>query len=284
MKKDTIKEYSIITLGIILVAISVEYFFAPNNLAAGGVTGLAIVINNFFPKIGVGIITLIINIILFGVAFLFIDGNFGGRTIYSSLVLSLVMWIIEKFLNPFAISKDLMIATIFGTLISAFGMALVFNKNASTGGTDILAKLLNKFFHMDIGKALLLVDLIITLLGAYVFGMDLGFYSILSVIVLGITVDKFIEGFNSCKQVIIISKYSDKISDFILNELNRGCTCLKGIGGFSKEENFVIYTILNRNEFIKLKNHIREVDDKAFVTVGEVHEVLGEGFTNIDTP
>lgn len=284
MKKDTIKEYSIITLGIILVAISVEYFFAPNNLAAGGVTGLAIVINNFFPKIGVGIITLIINIILFGVAFLFIDGNFGGRTIYSSLVLSLVMWIIEKFLNPFAISKDLMIATIFGTLISAFGMALVFNKNASTGGTDILAKLLNKFFHMDIGKALLLVDLIITLLGAYVFGMDLGFYSILSVIVLGITVDKFIEGFNSCKQVIIISKYSDKISDFILNELNRGCTCLKGIGGFSKEENFVIYTILNRNEFIKLKNHIREVDNKAFVTVGEVHEVLGEGFTELYHP
>lgn len=284
MKKDTIKEYAVITFGIILVAISVEYFFSPNNLAAGGVTGLAIVINNFFPKIGVGIITLIINIILFGVAFLFIDGNFGGRTIYSSLVLSLVMWIIERFFNPFAITKDLIIATIFGTLISAFGMALVFNKNASTGGTDILAKLLNKFFHMDIGKALLLVDLIITLLGAYVFGMDLGFYSILSVIVLGITVDKFIEGFNSCKQVIIISKYSDKISEFILNELDRGCTCLKGIGGFSKEENFVIYTILNRNEFIKLKNHIREVDDKAFVTVGEVHEVLGEGFTNIDTP
>ena len=284
MKKDTIKEYAVITFGIILVAISVEYFFSPNNLAAGGVTGLAIVINNFFPKIGVGIITLIINIILFGVAFLFIDGNFGGRTIYSSLILSLVMWIIERFFNPFAITKDLIIATIFGTLISAFGMALVFNKNASTGGTDILAKLLNKFFHMDIGKALLLVDLIITLLGAYVFGMDLGFYSILSVIVLGITVDKFIEGFNSCKQVIIISKYSDKISEFILNELDRGCTCLKGIGGFSKEENFVIYTILNRNEFIKLKNHIREVDDKAFVTVGEVHEVLGEGFTNIDTP
>ena len=221
-------------------------------------------------------------LILFGVAFLFIDGNFGGRTIYSSLVLSLIMWIIEKFLNPFAISKDLMIATIFGTLISAFGMALVFNKNASTGGTDILAKLLNKFFHMDIGKALLLVDLIITLLGAYVFGLDLGFYSILSVIILGIAVDKFIEGFNTCKQVIIISQHSDKISDFILNELERGCTCLKGVGGFSKKENFVIYTILNRNEFIKLKNHIREVDDKAFITVGEVHEVLGEGFTELD--
>ena len=139
----------------------------------------------------------------------------------------------------------------------------------------MIEKLLNKFFHMDIGKALLLVDLIITLLGAYVFGLDLGFYSILSVIILGIAVDKFIEGFNTCKQVIIISQHSDKISDFILNELERGCTCLKGVGGFSKKENFVIYTILNRNEFIKLKNHIREVDDKAFITVGE-------GFTELD--
>lgn len=284
MKKGTIKEYTLITFGIILVAISVEYFFAPNELAAGGVTGLAIVINDFFPSIGVGIITLIINVILFGVAFMFIGGNFGGRTIYASLVLSLVMWIIERFLNPFAITKDLVIATVFGTLISAFGMALVFNKNASTGGTDILAKLLNKFSHMDIGKALLIVDLIITLAGAYVFGLDLGFYSMLSVIILGITVDKFIEGFNACKQIIIISEHTEKISKFILDDLERGCTCLKGVGGFSKKENFIIYTVLNRNEFIKLKNHIKEVDSKAFITVGEVHEVLGEGFTELYHP
>lgn len=282
MDRRILKDYSIITIGVILVAISVEYFFAPNNLAAGGVTGFAIVVNNFVPSLGVGIITLIINIILFAVAFMFIGGNFGGRSIYASLMLSVIMWIIEKFFNPFAITQDLVIATVFGTLISAFGMALVFNANSSTGGTDILAKIMNKFLHMDIGKALLLVDLVITLSGAYVFGLDLGFYSMLSVIILGISVDKFIEGFNTCKQVIIISDHTEKISKFILEELNRSYTAIRGVGGFSKKESFIIYTILNRNEFIKLKKHIREVDKRAFITVGEVHEVLGEGFSQLE--
>lgn len=281
MNKKLLKDYFVITIGVILVAISVEYFFAPNKLAAGGITGLAIVINKFVPIIGVGIITLIINLILFVVAFIFIDGNFGGRTIYASIAMSIFMWLIEKFLSPFAITTDLIIATIFGTLISAIGMALVFNKNSSTGGTDIIAKLMNKFLHIDIGKSLLIVDLIITLLGAYVFGLDLGFYSMLSVIILGVTIDKIIEGFNVCKEVVIISEETEKISKFILDELSRGCTCLKGMGGFSKKDSYIIYTVLNRNEFIKLKNHIADIDKKAFVTVGEVHEVLGEGFTEI---
>jgi len=135
MKIAKFKEYTIITVGIILVALSVEYFFAPNNIAAGGVTGAAIVINEIMPNLSIGIITLVLNVALFVVAFMFVDGNFGVKTVYSSLGLSIILWIIEKFLNPMAITKDLMMATIFGTLISAIGMALVFNENASTGGT-----------------------------------------------------------------------------------------------------------------------------------------------------
>lgn len=282
MNKNFLKEYSLITFGIILVAISVEYFFAPNELAAGGVTGLAIVIDDFFSGVGVGTLTLIINAILFVAAFLFIDGNFGGKTIYASLMLSVVMWIIEKWFNPYAITTDLIIATIFGTLISAIGMAIVFNNNSSTGGTDILAKIMNKFLHLDIGKSLLIVDFVITLAGAYVFGLDKGFYSMLSVIILGISVDKIIEGFNTSKQVMIISNTPDAVNKFIIEELKRSSTFIKGFGGYKKEDNYIIYTILNRNEFIKLKNHIRSVDPRAFITVGEVHEVLGEGFKDIN--
>lgn len=278
MKKGFVKDYVLITIGIVLVAIGVEYFFAPNDLAAGGITGIAIIINKFVPILGIGIITLIVNAVLFGVAFLFIDGNFGGRSIYSSLLLSAIMWIIENFMHPFAITEDLFIATVFGTIISAIGMALVFNANSSTGGTDIVAKLMNKYLHMDIGKALLIVDFVITLGAALVFGLTKGFYAMLSVILLGILIDKLIEGFNISKQVIIISEHNEKISRFILEELNRGCTCVKGFGGYSNEEKFVIYTVLGRNEFIKLKNHIREIDKRAFITVGEVHEVFGEGF------
>ena len=132
MKKAVVKDYVMITIGIILVAISVEYFFAPNDLAAGGITGLAIVINKFIPAIGIGVLTLVLNVILFAVAFMFIGGNFGGRTIYASLLLSVFMWIIEKFFNPFALTQDLVIATIFGTIISAIGMAIVFNSRSSS--------------------------------------------------------------------------------------------------------------------------------------------------------
>ncbi|MBE6049223.1 MAG: YitT family protein [Clostridium sp.] len=281
MNKKIFKEYGLITFGIFLAAIGVEYFFAPNNLAAGGVTGLAIVLNSLMPNLSVGGLTLVINIILFVVAFGVIGGNFGGKTIFASLGMSVIMWIIEKFFNPVAITNDLIIATIFGTIISAFGMAIVFNYNASTGGTDILAKILNKFFHLEIGKALLIVDLIITFAAAMVFGLDIGFYSMLSVIILGITIDKFIDGFNTSKEIMIMSKRSDEISKYILDDLGRGCTYLKGIGAYSKKDIQIIYSILSRSEFIKLKSFIKEIDKDAFISVRESYEVLGEGFTEI---
>lgn len=281
MKSKLIKEYGIITLGIILVALSVEYFFAPNKLAAGGITGAAIVINSLVPKLSVGATTFALNAVLFIVAFMFIDGNFGVKTIYASLGLSLIIWGIEKFLNPIAITNDILMATIFGTLISAFGMALVFNENASTGGTDILAKILNKFFHIDIGKSLLVVDFVITFASALVFGIDIGLYAMLSVILLGIIVDRFIEGFNICKSIFIISKKNDEISKYIMEELDRGCTFLNGVGAYTKEECDILYAVLSRSQFIKLKKFIKEIDSQAFITVGEVHEVLGEGFKDM---
>lgn len=282
MDRKNFKEYLLITFGIVLVALSVEYFFAPNNLAAGGVTGLAIVINYLIPSLSVGSITLVVNLALFIVAFWLIGGNFGGKTIFASLGLSVVMWIIEKFLNPVAITEDLFIATVFGTLISAFGMAVVFNNNASTGGTDILAKILNKFFHINIGKSLLIVDILITFAGALVFGLDTGFYAMLSVIILGITVDRFIDGFNSSKEITIISEKYKEISNYILNDLSRGCTYLHGEGVYSGKDIKIIYSVISRNEFIKLKEFIKEVDSKAFITVRESYEVLGEGFMKIE--
>lgn len=282
MSLEKFKEYAIITFGIILVALSVEYFFVPNKIAAGGVTGAAIVINAVIPTLSVGILTLVFNVALFVVAFLFIDGKFGVKTIYASLGLSIIIWFIEKFLNPIAVTNDLMMATVFGTLISAIGMAFVFNQNASTGGTDILAKILNKFFHLDIGKSLLVVDFVITFASILIFGINVGLYAMLSVILLGLIVDRLIEGFNVCKSVFIISKKNDEISKYIINTLDRGCTFLKGMGGYTCQENDVLYAVISRNQFIKLKKFIKEIDPQAFITVGEVHEVLGEGFKDID--
>jgi uncharacterized membrane-anchored protein YitT (DUF2179 family) len=281
MKTSIFKEYSIITLGILLVAFAIEYFYAPNNIAAGGVTGIAIILNAVMPNLSIGLITLVLNGLLFIVAFMFIDGSFGVKTIYASLGLSIVIWIIEKFLRPAAITNDLMIATIFGALISAIGMALVFNENASTGGTDILAKILNVFFHLEIGKSLLAVDFIITFVSIFVFGINVALYSMLSIILLGIIVDRLIEGFNVCKSVFIISKNSYEISTYIIDTLQRGCTFLNGVGAYTGKDINVLYAVISRNEFIKLKKFIKDTDPEAFITVGEVHEVLGEGFNDI---
>ena len=281
MKRESIKEFALITIGIFLVAISVVYFFEPNNIAAGGITGLAIVINHYITFISIGPLVLMMDAILFIVALIVLGAKFGAKTIYSSFLLSTSMWLMQTFI-PINITNDLILATIFGTLISAVGMAIVFNANASTGGTDIIAKILNKFFHIEIGKSLLIVDFLVTLLGAVTFGINIGLYGLLAVIINGVVIDNIIAGFKTKSEITIISEKNKEISKFILDDLERGCTFIKGIGGFTGKDTSILYTVLDRNEFIKLKNKIKEIDKNAFITVGEVHEVMGEGFIGID--
>ena len=176
MNKNNLKDFMLITLGVFLVAVSVVYFFEPNNIAAGGLSGIAIIINNYLPNIPIGLLVLMMDCILYVVAFIAIGSKFGGKSIYASLTLSGIMWLLEK-VFPFEATNDLMLATLFGTIISALGLALVFYCNASTGGTDILAKILHKFFHFNIGKSLLIVDFIVTVLGAITFGLQKGLYA-----------------------------------------------------------------------------------------------------------
>ncbi|MDD7795658.1 YitT family protein [Clostridium sp. 'White wine YQ'] len=278
MNKNILKDYFLITVGILLVVFSLEYFFIPNDIAAGGVTGIAIVLTKYVTWLKTGTVVFILNLILFAVAFLLIGGNFGAKTIYASFGLSFIMWAVERFLKPTALTTDLMLAAIFGTIVTSLGMAMIFNVNASTGGTDIVAKIINKYISIDIGKSLLSVDFLVTLAGAVTFGVNRGLYALLCVIFNGLAIDRVIEGFKSCKEVTIISDKNKEISQFIIKDLDRGCTFIQGKGGFSGNDTALLYTVLGRNEFIKLKNYIKEIDKAAFITVGEVHEVLGEGF------
>lgn len=280
MKK--IKEYLFITIGVILVALSLELFLAPNKIAAGGVSGIAIIINYIMPSLPIGLLMLIMNVILFIVAFIVIGNKFGGKTIYASLALSGIIWVMDKMdIARFVLTKDLLLATIFGTLMSGIGMGIVFNQNASTGGTDILAKILNKFIHLDMGKALLTVDFIVVVFSVASFGADVGMYALLAVIINGFVIDNVIEGLNSCKQIVVVSAKIDLIGKFIMDELDRGCTILHGRGGYTDKDSSILYTVLSRKQFIKLKSYIKQVDSRAFITVSEAHEVLGEGFKDI---
>lgn len=282
MKKAT-KEYVLITLGIFLVAVGIYYFLVPSNLAAGGVSGLAIVINQYFPYIPVGLLMLVMNIFLFIIAFLVLGSNFGAKTIYASLGLSGIIWIMEKFYPATKpLTDDLFLQLLFGILIAGIGMGIVFNQNASTGGTDIIAKIINKFFHLDIGKSLLLADFLITLAAGFTFGAKTGMYALLGVTINGFVIDSVIEGLNVCKQVTIISSKSDKIKSFIMDKLGRGVTVYEATGGYTGEKREVLMVILSRREFIKLRDYIKEVDKRAFITVNNVHEVLGEGFLELE--
>lgn len=276
-------EYVIITLGNFLVAAGMYFFLMPNNLAAGGVNGLGIIINSYFPSFPVGALMLIMNGILFIVAFIVIGTSFGSKTIYASLSLSGIILIFEKYwpINK-PLTEDLLVELIFGILIAGIGMAIVFYQNASTGGTDIIAKIINKFLHINIGKALLLSDFSITLLAGITFGPRIGMYATLGVILNSFVIDSVIEGFNVCKEVVIISSKSEEIKKFIMEQLGRGATIYTAKGAYTEKSKEVITTVLDNREFIRLKIFIKEIDKNAFLTIKNVHEALGEGFRDIN--
>jgi uncharacterized membrane-anchored protein YitT (DUF2179 family) len=277
-----IKEYILITLGSLLVAVGIYYFLVPSNLAAGGVSGLAMVIGRFAPGLPIGLMMMMMNVILFIIAFIFLGSGFGAKTIYSSLSLSGIIWLLER---VFPISKsitgDMFIELIFGILISAIGMGIIFNQNASTGGTDIIAKIINRYLHIDIGKSLLLSDFSITLLAALAFDARTGMYALLGVVINGFVIDTVIEGLNISKQVMIISSKQDVIKAFILNELGRGATVYTAKGAFTDTQKEIITTTIGRKEVVKLKNFVKQTDNKAFMTIIDAHETLGEGFKDM---
>ena len=196
MKKNNFitisKEYFLLTLGVILVAFGIQYFYAPNEIAGGGLSGMALVISHYIPRLSVGTIILIGNIILFVISFILIGGDFGLKTIYASFMLSFVMDFMEKVLHSYALTTNMLLAIISGTIIIATGLGIAFAINASTGGTDILAKILNKYSTFNIGISLLLVDLFVVVCGGLTFGLDKGIYSLLAVIANGLIVDAVI--------------------------------------------------------------------------------------------
>lgn len=191
---STIKDYIIITIGVILVAFGIQYFYAPNEIAGGGLSGLALVISHYIniPALTVGTIIFLGNLILFITAFILVGGDFGMKTIYASLSLSVVMDFMERVMNSYALTNNLLLAVIVGTLIIACGIGITFALNASTGGTDILAKILNKYSTINLGISLLIVDLFVVICGGITFGLDKGIYSLLAVILNGLVVDRVI--------------------------------------------------------------------------------------------
>lgn len=251
----------------------------PENLATGGISGLSIVLNNYID-IPISIINFSLNIILFTIGFIFLGKEFGGKTIFSVIFLSLFMYVMETF---FPVTKpvtdEILLNLICGIVISAIGLSIVFNQNASTGGTDIIAKILNKYFNMDLGKALMAADVIVVAFAFFTYGVQTGIVGAFGWFLNGIVVNYFLDGFSVKNEVVIISAKHDEIKQYIFDRLDRGVTLYKAEGGYTNDEKDIVVTVLDRKEYYILKKQLKIIDPDVFVMVRTVQEVYGFGFS-----
>ncbi len=280
-RKKIVGRYLIMTVGAALVALGLDLFLVPNKLVAGGVSGIATILFHLinFP---VGISMLILNTILFLIAFKVLGRSFGARTIYCTVVLSVFTDVFAYFLPSAGLTQNLILVVLFGSFLCGAGIGLVFSTGASTGGTDIIAMMLKKIFQIAPAWGLLVVDFLIALVTGYFFGKEVAMYSILTVIVNTFTINTVLEGVTTSIQVMIISKKYNEITDRLLEELGAGATLLKGEGGYKENPTRVILTVLrSRRQFVRLKQIVAEEDGEAFMLVSHVKEVLGEGFKGL---
>ncbi|MGL1893197.1 MAG: YitT family protein [Spirochaetaceae bacterium] len=277
MKK--LKKFLLINVGLIVMAIGLHFFLIASDLAAGGIIGLAMVINHFVPIIPIGIVMTVMNVVLILVALILFGKKFTANTIYSSLALSGIIFLFEMFF-PLSgpIVDDTLLNLIFGIVIQGLGMGLIFYQDASTGGTDIVAKVINKYFHTEIGRALLITDFVVVISAGFAFGFTLGLWAFVGIVLNGLVIDRVIAGFEQKLHVVVISKQSKQINDFVVKSIDRTTTIYEAVGGYTGETKQVIQAILNKKEYIKLKLFIRNLDPNAFISVSFTHEVLGEGF------
>ena len=278
MKKH-LKEFLILNFGILLISSNIHFFLAPNQFVIGGTSGLSIIIHHFIPNWPIGLILLMIEVLLFLVGFLLLGYKFGLKSFYCSVSLSLYVWAFERFLpldGP--LSDDRIVQLVFGIMLDAIGLVIIFQQNSSSGGTDIIAMILNKFYSINIGTGILLADIVIASSSFIVFGFENGMYAILGIILLSLFINYLSAQINLSKEVVIISSKSDLIKSYITKELHKGATVHTAVGAYTNQEKNIITTFMGRKEFLKLKKFITELDQNAFITVHNTNEVIGNGF------
>ena len=272
--KENIIDFIMITLGTFIISISVFFFMIPSNLSIGSVSGLSIVISNFIP-FNVSTISMVINILLLIFGFITIGKEFGIKTVYTSILLPIFIAIFEHmFPNNLSLTQDQTLDAICYCVIVSIGTAMLFNRNASSGGLDIIGKFLNKYFHVEVGKGIALSGMLVAISSILVYDMKTMIISILATYVSGIVLDNFLFGSTIKKRVCIISQKYQQILDFILNDLHSGATTYHAYGAYSDKMNIEINVIVDKNEYIKLINYITSVDPDAFVTIYAVNEMM----------
>ena len=277
--KDNLLKFAILNGGTLLITIGVYFFKFPNDFSTGGVTGISVVLTHYFPSLSASNFVTILNVLLLIIGFMVFGRGFGFMTAYSSLEMSLALELLERFYpmsGPF--TDQPLMELIFAVGLPAVGSAMLFNIDASNGGTDIVAMILKKYTSMDIGKALMASDLIITLLAGVAYGMEAGMFSLLGLIIKSTLLDSVMESFHLCKYFTIVTKNPDLICDYIINTLGRSATRLEGRGAFTREDETVVLTVMTRMQAVHLRQFIHRNDPKTFMMITNTSEIIGKGF------
>lgn len=272
-------DYLLLTLGTALVAIGVHFFKFPNNFNTGGVTGLAVILSAVFPAVSSSTFASVINLAFLVLGFLAVNRSFGLRTVYCSLLFSAMLsgfkWL---FPMPAPLTDQRMLELFFAVIFPSLGAAILFNMQSSTGGTDILAMILKRFSSLDIGKALLYVDVLIAASTLIFWGIETGLYSLLGLVLKSLVVDSVIESLNRRKSFIAVTSHPEEVCSFITETLHRSATCWQAEGAYSHDPKWVVLTALSRAQAVALRQHLRTVDPHSFILVTNSSEIFGKGF------
>ena len=283
MKKPDIslKDLLLMSAGAGLVAIGVYFFKFPNHFSMGGVSGMSILLGEIIPSsfLTPGTINTIINIFFLILGFFLLDTGFGFRTVYCSLFYSGLVQVLEA-LFPLAepMTDQLLLELFFAVLLPALGSAILFNINASTGGTDIAAMILKKYSGLDVGRALLCTDILIAASALIVFDITAGLCALLGLALKSVLVDTVIESLNRRKAFFIVTNSPDITCDYIIKEMGRGATLWNAQGAYTHHDLQVVLTVLSRSQGVQLRRFLKEHDPHAFIIIANSSEIFGKGF------
>lgn len=275
MNQNVFGEYFKITIAMFIISFSIYFFLIPSGIVVGSISGLAMVIHQMIP-FSISAITFVLNIGLLVIGFIFIGKEFGTKTVYTSILLPVFLGIFE-FLFPVvhSLTNNSVYDLISYTLIIAFGQAILFNVNASSGGLDIVGKIVSKYSHMDIGKALNICGAITAMSSILVYDVGTLVVSLIGTYANGLAIDYFIGGFNKKKKICILSEDYEQIKDYIINTMKRGATLYLAKGAFDQQERVELVTIMTTSEYKRLLDYLHKSNYKSFVTVSTVNEVIG---------
>lgn len=270
---DLIKETVILTAAVAVISAAVYFFLVPSQTSVSSISGLGIVLSNFIP-LPLSAITMILNVVLLIIGFFTCGKEFGVKTVYTSIVLPLFLALYEKIFPDFeSMTASPELDVICYILVVSVGLSILFNRNASSGGLDIVAKIMNKYLHMELGKAMSLSGMCVALSSALVYDKKAVVLSILGTYFNGIVLDHFIFGQNLKRRVCIITKKENELRRFILHELHSGATVYEAIGAYNMQKRNEIITIVDKGEYQKLMDYINREDPEAFITVYTVSEM-----------